>query len=215
MPPKKRVKGSRAEPVNSRRDSESDVSESDVMSEESDADVFSEDNIDDDDVEDDDVEDDDDDVEDDDDEDDEDDDDSKQPGDHFDAAMSAILGSRVKAHDASNPILIRNKRSAKEIEDAREDRKARQALRADKLRYKDKARIKDVIPKDPELAGDVISREKTLRKTAQRGVVKLLNAIHNAQTAALSTDAAGTDKRKAEASTEMSKEKFLDMIRMG
>jgi len=133
--------------------------------------------------------------------------------DHFDSAMSAILGSRVKAHDADNPILIRNKRTAKEIDEAREDRKVRRALHADRQQFKDKARVKQVVPKDPELAGEVISRERTLRKTAQRGVVKLLNAITSAQTAAAPD--APTDRRRAEASTEMSKEKFLDMIRMG
>lgn len=135
--------------------------------------------------------------------------------DKFTTAMSAILGSRVKAHDANNPILIRNKRPAHEIEELREERKARRAMRAEKVQHQDKARVRDVIPKDPEEAGDVLSNEKKLRKTAQRGVVKLLNAIHSAQSAAIQNLDGFQDKKVDSANTELSKEKFLDMIRMG
>lgn len=123
----------------------------------------------------------------------------------FGKALSSILNSRVKAYNVDNPVLVRDQRSAKQIVKDKEDAKARKALRADKLKLKDKARVKDVIPKDPELAGDRLQKEKALRKMAQRGVVRLLNAIHSAQSAAVN----GLED------TEVSKEKFLDMIRMG
>lgn len=123
----------------------------------------------------------------------------------FGTALTNILGSRVKAYDAENPVLVRDQRPAKQIAAEREEARARKALRADKLKLKDKARVKEVIPKDPEQAGDALQKEKMLRKIAQRGVVRLLNAIHGAQSAALT----------GEEDAEVSKEKFLDMIRMG
>lgn len=130
--------------------------------------------------------------------------------DKFENALTAILGSKVKAHNQDNPILIRNKRPAKEIEEAREDAKARKALKAERLHSKDKARVRNVIPKDPEEAGDVLANEKKLRRIALRGVVKLMNAINSAQNAAI----AELQGEKQE-DTDMSKEKFLDMLRMG
>lgn len=134
--------------------------------------------------------------------------------DKFTTAMSAILGSRVKAHDAANPILIRNKRPAQELEEIKAERKARKVMRAEKMQHQDKARVRDVIPKDPEEAGDVLSNEKKLRKIAQRGAVKLLNAIHSAQSAAIQNLDGPQDKNAESAKTELSKEKFLDIIRM-
>lgn len=130
--------------------------------------------------------------------------------DKFQDAMTAILGSRVKAHDQENPILIRNKRPAREIEDAKEEAKARKALRAERLHKKDKARVKNIIPKDPEEAGDALAKEKRLKKIGQRGVVRLMNAINAAQNAAIA-ELQGDQQP----GPDMSKEKFLDMLRMG
>lgn len=133
--------------------------------------------------------------------------------DKFEDAMSAILGSRVKAHDQENPILIRNKRPAKEIEDAKEEGKARKALRAERVHKKDKARLRNIIPKDPEEAGDMLANEKRLKKIAQRGVVRLMNAINAAQNAAIA-ELQG-EQQPQQPGADMSKEKFLDMLRMG
>lgn len=127
-------------------------------------------------------------------------------GSDFDAALSSILNSKIKAYNAENPVLIRDQRSAKRIQQDKEDAKARKAIRADKLKNQDKARVKNVVPLDTDEAGRVLQNEKILRKIAQRGVVRLLNAIHSAQSVAITGDVKDT---------EVSKEKFLDMIRMG
>lgn len=132
--------------------------------------------------------------------------------DQFSGAVDAIIGSKIKAHDRDNPILIRNKKSAKDIEDARLEAKARQVMRQERENFKDKAHVKDVIPKDPDSAGEALQQEKRFRKTAQRGVVKLLNAIHASQAVAKDESLPG---KSGEDATSVSKERFLDMIRSG
>ncbi|PRT56472.1 Ribosomal RNA-processing protein 15 [Wickerhamiella sorbophila] len=136
----------------------------------------------------------------------------------FDDAMNAILGSKIKAHDRDNPVLIRNKRMAKEIESAKLDAQARKQLRLEKLQSQDKARVKDIIPADPDAAGEALQTEKRFRKTAQRGVIRLMNALRASQVAASSTLAStasiGVDKKSQEVATA-SKDSFLDMIRSG
>lgn len=138
--------------------------------------------------------------------------DVKEKKDQFSGAMNAILGSKIKAHDRENPILIRNKKSAKDIEDARLELKAQHAMRQERESLKDKAHVKDVIPKDPDSAGEALQQEKKFRKTAQRGVVRLLNAIHASQS--VSKDGALSGETGEDA-TSVSKERFLDMIRSG
>lgn len=136
----------------------------------------------------------------------------------FDDAMTAILGSKIKAHDRDNPVLIRNKRMAKEIEEAKLDAKARRQLRVEKLQSQDKSRVKNIIPRDPDEAGRALQQEKRYKKTAQRGVVRLMNALQASQTAASSTmaktNSIGVDKKTQEVTTA-SKDSFLDMIRSG
>lgn len=136
----------------------------------------------------------------------------------FDDAMNAILGSKIKAHDRDNPVLIRNKRMAKEIESAKLDAQARKQLRLEKLQSQDKARVKDIIPADPDAAGEALQTEKRFRKTAQRGVIRVMNALRASQVAASSTLAStasiGVDKKSQEVATA-SKDSFLDMIRSG
>jgi hypothetical protein len=93
--------------------------------------------------------------------------------------MSAILDSKVKAHDRKNPILIRSKKSAKELESAKLEAKARRALNSEKRALLDKDRKINLIPE--ENATQALEHEKKLRKIAQRGVVQLFNAIQAAQ----------------------------------
>lgn len=136
----------------------------------------------------------------------------------FDDAMTAILGSKIKAHDRENPVLIRNKKMAKEIEGAKLDAQARRQLRLEKLQSQDRARVKNIIPDDPDAAGQALQAEKRFRKTAQRGVVRLMNALRASQVAASSTLATsssiGVDKKSQEVAAA-SKDSFLDMIRSG
>lgn len=141
--------------------------------------------------------------------------------DQLTTAVDAILGSRVKAHVREDPILLRNKRSAKEIEDSKLEAKARRLLRIEQLQKRDRARVRDAIPRDIEAAGELLQVEKKLKRTAQRGVVRLLNAIHSAQASSVgnpSPNGAGSSGPSQSSGTvdpSVPKEKFLDMIRSG
>ncbi|KAK7205318.1 Rrp15p-domain-containing protein [Myxozyma melibiosi] len=110
----------------------------------------------------------------------------------FSTAMTAILGSHLKAHDRSDPVLVRSKKAAKEIEDAKLEAKAKRALRMEKKGLLDKERVKDVISglregeaTDPDAVQKNTEREKKLKKTAKRGVVKLFNTVIEAQKKAI------------------------------
>lgn len=145
---------------------------------------------------------------------------SNAADDPFASAMTSILDSRVKAHDRENPIMIRNRRKAREIEESKLEAKAKRELRKEKISQQDRAHVTDLVSKDSDVAGKQLQHEKILRKTAQRGVIRLFNAINASQNAAgdaeasIAGDVHGLDK-KAQKVTEVSKDKFLDMIRSG
>lgn len=112
----------------------------------------------------------------------------------FSTAMSAILGSHLKAHDRSDPVLVRSKKAAREIEETKLEAKAKRALRMEKKDLLDKERVKDVISglREGEVADpDAVQRntelEKRLKKTAKRGVVKLFNTVIEAQKQAIAS----------------------------
>ncbi|KAK9479857.1 Rrp15p-domain-containing protein [Lipomyces japonicus] len=106
----------------------------------------------------------------------------------FSTAITAILGSHLKAHDRTNPVLVRSKASARVIEESKLEAKAKRELRIEKKQLLDKERIKDVISGTREgetAAPDAVKltteHEKSLKKTAKRGVVKLFNTVLEAQ----------------------------------
>lgn len=138
--------------------------------------------------------------------------------------MSKILSSHLTTTARKDPILVRSKQAAQQIDDSKLEAKARRLLTMEKKKEMDKDRIKDVIPKG-DVDGDevkvVLEREKALRKVAQRGVVKLFNAVRAAQMKgeeAMSQSKAkgviGLDTRESKV-TEMSKQGFLDLIQTG
>ncbi|KAF3935260.1 hypothetical protein ABW19_dt0203644 [Dactylella cylindrospora] len=142
----------------------------------------------------------------------------------FATSMSKILSSRLTTTARKDPVLIRSKRSAHQIDDGKLEAKAKRLLSQQKKEALEKGRIKDVVPKD-DVSGEEVKRamerEKALRKIAQRGVIKLFNAVRAAQVkgeeAARESKTKGTigiDSRK-QAVTEVSKENFLDMISKG
>lgn len=142
----------------------------------------------------------------------------KAGSESFSRAITAILGSKIKAHSAADPILIRNKKPAKELEDQKLEAKAKRALAAEKKNAREKNHIKRVIPEDETKLHAYLEHEKTLKKTAQKGVVKLFNAIRAAQKGTQDTLTAhkkgqvvkSLDK---EVANNLSKEQFLDLIR--
>ncbi|KAG0662873.1 hypothetical protein C6P45_000956 [Maudiozyma exigua] len=142
----------------------------------------------------------------------------------FSSAMSAILSSHLKAYDRKDPIMARNKKVLKENESSKLEYKAKKALVAEKKKLLNKTRKTDIIPiaSDVHHTGEeireIIAKEARLRKIAQKGVVKLFNAILSTQvrTNKEVEDTMGDVRNKSERReliTEVSKEKFLDLVK--
>lgn len=152
----------------------------------------------------------------------------------FATSMSKILGSKLTTSKRSDPVLSRSAtaiQTSKEIIDQALEKKARSKLRSEKREALDKGRVKDVLGastafdaangKDVPSVQETMELEKRLRKTAQRGVVKLFNAVRAAQVkgeeAAKEARAKGLvgQGRREEKVNEMSKKGFLDLIAGG
>lgn len=137
----------------------------------------------------------------------------------FSKAMNALLDTHLKAHDRQDPILARSKGQIKKFEEDKLESKAKKLLLAKKKAKLSAGRRIDLIPSNnTESAQEVTIREKKLRKVAQRGVIKLFNAILAAQTPIPTDDGISqrnmhlsAEKRKAEV-TEVSRDRFLDMV---
>lgn len=146
----------------------------------------------------------------------------------FSTSMARILSSKLSTSKRADPVLARSATAAQantELAESKLEAKARQKLREDKKLALDKGRVTDVLLGDAggqdggEVDGQaalIRDQEKRLRKTAQRGVVKLFNAVRAAQIkgeeAARQGGAAG---RKKERVTEMSKKGFLELVAGG
>jgi hypothetical protein len=153
--------------------------------------------------------------------------------DAFATSMSKILGSKLSASKRSDPVLSRSAtaiQASKEITDLALEKKAKAKLREEKRAALDKGRVKDVLGVSTAFdtangsgegglsVQETMELEKRLRKTAQRGVVKLFNAVRAAQIkgeeAARNARNMGLvgQGRREEKITEMSKKGFLDLI---
>jgi hypothetical protein len=154
----------------------------------------------------------------------------------FATSMSKILGSRLSTSKRNDPVLSRSVtalKASKEITDQTLEKKARHKLREERRAALDKGRVKDVLGASTAFdaaRGDVtgvpstaetMELEKRLRKTAQRGVVKLFNAVRAAQ---IKGEEAAKEARKKglvgygrreEKVNEMSKKGFLELIAGG
>ena len=154
----------------------------------------------------------------------------------FATSMSKILGSKLSASKRSDPVLARSINAAqasKEITDLALEKKARQKMREDKKAAMDKGRVKDVRGastafdsamgdgEPTETVQAIMEEEKRLRKTAQRGVVRMFNAVRAAQIkgeqAAREARQGGLvgHGRREEKVNEMSKQGFLELISGG
>lgn len=137
----------------------------------------------------------------------------------FANAFGNIIGSRLKAYDREAPIMARNKTPMKQLESDKLEAKAKRAILAEKKQLQDKHRIKNLLPssEEPEKVRRIIDHERKLKKTAQKGVVRLFNAVLSTQVRtnqSINKEQAGQTK-KQELFNEMSKEKFLDLVQSG
>ncbi|SCU83956.1 LAFA_0D07030g1_1 [Lachancea sp. 'fantastica'] len=142
----------------------------------------------------------------------------------FSTAINAILGSHLKAHDRKDPIMARKKSTAKKLESDKLEAKAKRAMLVEKKKLLNKTRTKDIIPTVSAEADsgveirEVLEKERRLRKIAQKGVVKLFNAILSTQ---VKTERDGAEKlgniknrsEKKDMLNDLSKEKFLDLVK--
>ena len=148
----------------------------------------------------------------------------------FSNAVSSILSSHLKAYDREDPIMARNKKVIREKESSKLEYRAKKALLAEKRKLMEKARKKDILPLSTSTStttvagsegeiGKLLAKEARLRRIAQKGVVKLFNAILATQvkvTGREVSESLSDMKNKAdrqELVTEVSKEKFLDLVK--
>jgi fusion and transport protein UGO1 len=146
--------------------------------------------------------------------------------DAFATSISKILNTKLTTTKRSEPILSRSKDAQtanKEIADGKLTEKARRQVVAERKAAQEKGRVKDVLGlNDSSIStADTTAQEKALRRTAQKGVIKLFNAVRAAQVKgelaekeAKAHNVVGLDQRE-EKVKEMSKQGFLDMITGG
>ncbi|KIW07032.1 uncharacterized protein PV09_01926 [Verruconis gallopava] len=144
----------------------------------------------------------------------------------FATSISKILSSKLTKEKRSDPVLSRSASAAatsKALSESKLDLKVRQKLRADRKKALEKGRVRDVLglENEEESTQKIMEREAKLRKTAQRGVVKLFNAVREAQKraeearrGAVRDGVVGIGNREEKVS-EMSKKGFLDLISSG
>lgn len=144
----------------------------------------------------------------------------------FATSMSKILGTKLTTTKRSDPVLSRSAAAtsiSKEVSESRLEARARQKLRLEKKHALEKGRVKDVLGlgNEEQSTQGIMEAEKKLKKTAQRGVVKLFNAVREAQKRgedakreALKEGVVGMDRREEKVS-EMSKKGFMELIASG
>jgi fusion and transport protein UGO1 len=146
--------------------------------------------------------------------------------DAFATSISRILNTKLTSTKRSEPILAQSKDAQtanKELADSKLTEKARRQVLAEKRAAREKGRVKDVLGlNDLNIStAEVTAKEKELRRTAQKGVIKLFNAVRAAQVKgemaeqqAKEQNVVGMAKREDKVK-EMSKQGFLDMITGG
>ncbi|KAI6246884.1 Ribosomal RNA-processing protein 15 [Erysiphe necator] len=153
----------------------------------------------------------------------------------FATSMSKILSSKLSSLKRNDPVLARSAQAiyiSKQATDAKLESLAKRKIRADKKDALKKGRVVDVLGTNLASENSVTSnkettknssqsimeKERKLKKIAQRGVIKLFNAVRAAQIkgeeAAREAKAIGivSQKNKEEKINEMSKKGFLDLI---
>lgn len=94
----------------------------------------------------------------------------------FSTTMSKILASHLTTKARHDPVLVRAKRVATGVDESKLEAKARRVLREERRAEMELGRVKDLAADE-----EGVALERRLRKTAQRGVVKLFNAVRAAQ----------------------------------
>ncbi|KAL4870212.1 hypothetical protein BDV12DRAFT_166402 [Aspergillus spectabilis] len=139
----------------------------------------------------------------------------------FSISISKILATKLPTSARADPVLSRSKtvtQTTTQIAEDKLDNQARAKLRAEKKEELDRGRVRDVRGIVTGQAGVVAEEEKRLRKIAQRGVVKLFNAVRAAQVRG--EEAAKEERKKGTVGmgerektvNQVSKQGFLELI---
>jgi len=145
----------------------------------------------------------------------------------FATSISKILSTKLPTSKRPDPVLVRSSEAhstSQNLAFAKLTQKTHSLLRKEKLLAQQNGRETDVLGLEtPEVdTGMRLEEEERLKKTAQRGVVRLFNAVRAAQVRAeegartVQSDLGviGRERRR-EKVEEMSKEGFLDLISKG
>lgn len=144
----------------------------------------------------------------------------------FATSISKILGTKLTSQKRSEPILSRSKSAQeanKSLSDLKLTHKANKQLLAEKRVALEKGRVKDVLGLNDASVSTAATtaKEKELRRTAQKGVIKLFNAVRAAQVKGEQAEREAREKgvvglgKREEQVKELSKQGFLDMITGG
>lgn len=164
----------------------------------------------------------------------------------FATSLSKILSTKLSTSRRADPVLARSadaQKASRQAVDSALESKAKRRIREAKRLAMEKGRVRDVLVassgsgklniltgevemeeaegKDGETTGQILATERRLRKVAQRGVVKLFNAVRAAQVKATEAERVARNdgvvgvKRREEKVTEMSRKGFLDLIASG
>ena len=144
----------------------------------------------------------------------------------FATSISKILDTKLTSTKRADPVLSRSKAASdahKKEADSKLETAARAQLRAEKKQSLEKGRIKDVLGLESTNVdtGRALEEERRLKKTAQRGVVRLFNAVRAAQVRAeegmrqAQQEGVVGMRQREERMQEMSKEGFLELISRG
>ena len=151
----------------------------------------------------------------------------------FATSVSKIISTKLSTTRRADPALVRSAaahQASKATVDTALDAKARKQLRAQRKEALERGRVRDVLVATTTsvAAGDregstaeILEMERRLRKVAQRGVVKLFNAVRAAQVRASEAERGARAEgvvgsgRKAGKVNEMSNKGFLELIASG
>ncbi|KAJ0415868.1 Rrp15p-domain-containing protein [Aspergillus carlsbadensis] len=139
----------------------------------------------------------------------------------FSTSISKILATKLPTSARADPVLSRSKivtQTSTDLAEEKLDNQARSKLRAEKKEELDRGRVRDVLGIGLGQSGAVAEEEKRLRKIAQRGVVKLFNAVRAAQVRG--EEAAKEERKKGTVGmgerektvNQVSKQGFLELI---
>ncbi|QSS58285.1 DUF1665 domain-containing protein [Histoplasma capsulatum] len=148
------------------------------------------------------------------------------------SSAASASGSNIDSDDSisgtdqprstRHPLLSRSRSTAEttsQLADKKLESRALAKLRAEKREVLERGRIRDVLGVERGEAGETAEQEKRLRKIAQRGVIKLFNAMRAAQVRGEELVREERRKRsivgmaeREKAVNEVSKQVFLDLI---